>query len=69
MVTTTGGCMDPLARAGEGLRQMWLLELLYLHHATWQIGSCRSLGEPGEVVESQRRGRGTEDRRHRARGG
>lgn len=42
-----------LAHAAEGLRSTRVYELLYLHHATWQIGLCRSLGDPVAVVESQ----------------
>ena len=55
-IISTPSCLGLLARAAEGLHETRLLELLYLHHATWQIGSCRSLGVPVGIVESQRRG-------------
>lgn len=55
-VISTPNYLGLLARAAEGLHEVRLLELLYLHHATWQIGSCRSLGVPAGIVESQRRG-------------
>ena len=55
-VVSTPSYLRLMARDAQGLHETRLFELLFLHHAAWQIGSCRSLSVPVRVVESQRRG-------------